>query len=62
MFTIRSVDGSLDTDGEGLSDYTEICITGTEFDNPDTDGDTVDDFVETEGGAPEARPAGEECL
>ena len=41
-----------DTDGEGLFDYVEQCITGTEYDNCDTDGDTVNDFAETEGGVP----------
>ena len=50
--TIRSVDGTVDTDGEGVPDYTERCITGTDFEDPDTDGDTVNDFVETRGGMP----------
>lgn len=49
---IRAVDGTLDTDREGLSDYTELCITGTDFEDPDSDGDLVDDFTETEGGSP----------
>lgn len=32
-----------DTDGDGLSDYDEIYITGTDSVNPDSDGDGIDD-------------------
>lgn len=32
-----------DTDGDGLSDYDEIYITGTDPANPDSDGDGIDD-------------------
>ena len=50
--TIHSVDGTLDTDGEGLTDYVERCTTGTDPTDPDTDGDSVNDFRETGGGMP----------
>jgi len=50
--TMRVIDGTLDTDGEGLTDYQELCILGTDETNPDTDGDTVNDAVETNGGNP----------
>ncbi|MCA9578009.1 MAG: hypothetical protein KC668_21390 [Myxococcales bacterium] len=50
--TIHSVDGSIDSDMDGLTDYTERCITGTLTDSADSDGDTVNDFVETRGGMP----------
>lgn len=50
--TIHSVDGTIDTDGEGLPDYIERCITGTDPMNPDTDGDSVNDSVETGRGMP----------
>jgi len=48
--TIRAVDGTDDADSDGLSDYTEQCITGTDFTDPDTDGDGVGDFLETDEG------------
>ena len=50
--TITSVDGGDDLDGDMLTDYVERCITGTDFDDPDSDGDSVGDFIETEGGMP----------
>lgn len=50
--TIHSVDGTLDTDGEGLTDYVERCTTGTDWMNPDTDGDSVNDYIETMRGMP----------
>lgn len=50
--SIRSVDGTIDTDMEGLTDYRERCTTGTDPSNPDTDGDSVNDFVETRSGLP----------
>lgn len=31
--------GGADTDGDGLTDFEEITVTFTRFDNPDTDGD-----------------------
>ncbi len=48
--TINAVDGTLDTDGEGLTDYIEQCATGTDPTNPDSDMDSVNDFVETRRG------------
>lgn len=48
--TIQSVNGTLDTDGEGLTDYIERCITGTNPAQADSDGDSVDDRVETRNG------------
>ncbi|NIS32224.1 MAG: hypothetical protein GWO04_20720 [Actinobacteria bacterium] len=50
--TIRAVDGTIDSDGEGLSDYVERCITATDPNDPDSDGDSVNDNVETNGGQP----------
>lgn len=46
------VDPTTDSDGDGLADYTELCETGSEFTNPDTDGDGVVDSVETHDGTP----------
>jgi hypothetical protein len=40
--------GSVDTDGDGLSDDAEIGL-GTAPDNSDTDGDGISDFVEVGG-------------
>ncbi len=50
--TIHSVDGTIDTDGEGLPDYVERCITGTDPMDPDSDDDSLDDSVETGRGMP----------
>lgn len=36
----------IDTDGDGLSDYTEKEITHTDYQTPDTDGDGLDDYTE----------------
>jgi MYXO-CTERM domain-containing protein len=49
---MRVIDGTLDTDGEGLTDYQELCILGTSETNPDTDGDSVNDAAETNAGNP----------
>ena len=49
---MRVIDGTLDTDGEGLTDYQELCILGTDETNPDSDGDTVNDAAETNAGNP----------
>lgn len=35
-----------DTDGDGLSDYEEVHVYGTDPDNPDTDGDGATDLEE----------------
>ena len=48
--TINAVDGTLDTDMEGLTDYIEVCATGTDPNDPDSDGDSIDDSVETRRG------------
>lgn len=37
---------TLDTDGDGLSDYDEIFVYGTDPLNPDTDGDGLSDYDE----------------
>ncbi|MFH2009903.1 MAG: hypothetical protein ABI333_25130 [bacterium] len=50
--TVTVIDGNLDTDGEGLTDYQELCVLGTNEQDPDTDGDGVNDFAETNAGYP----------
>lgn len=45
------LDITLDTDGDGLLDGTEIGL-GTDPDSADSDGDGIGDFVETDGGSP----------
>jgi MYXO-CTERM domain-containing protein len=50
--TIVVVDATLDSDGEGVVDVIEDCELGTSHDLPDTDGDGIDDFVESNGGTP----------
>jgi len=49
---MRVIDGTLDTDGEGLTDYQELCILGTDETNPDSDDDGVNDAAETNAGNP----------
>jgi hypothetical protein len=46
-----TLDITLDTDGDGLLDGTELGL-GTNPDAADSDGDGIDDFVETDGGSP----------
>ena len=41
--TVQAISGSLDTDGEGLTDHDERCIYGTNPNLRDTDGDLLDD-------------------
>ncbi|HHJ36765.1 MAG TPA: hypothetical protein ENJ87_13470 [Gammaproteobacteria bacterium] len=41
---------ALDSDGDGLSDFDEINIYGTLPDNPDTDGDFINDGIEVSNG------------
>jgi len=36
----------VDTDGDGLSDYQEVVVVGTNCSNPDTDGDGLNDGAE----------------
>ena len=52
-FTIEfsSADSSVDSDGDGLSDYEELCWYGSDPDVADTNGDGVDDGTEYGGGA-----------
>ncbi len=48
-FSFRAVDGSADTDGDGLSDFDEECTIGSDPEDPDTDDDGVDDGDEYGG-------------
>lgn len=41
--TLAAVDGSTDSDGDGLGDFAESCYYGTDPDDSDSDGDGVDD-------------------
>lgn len=50
--TVNVVDSSLDTDGDGLTDILEECTLGTNPEDPDSDGDSIGDFEETDGGSP----------
>ncbi|MCB9687715.1 MAG: hypothetical protein H6738_24010 [Alphaproteobacteria bacterium] len=50
-FTIELPDALVDTDGEGLSDAEETCVTGTDPTLADTDGDGLDDRQEIELGS-----------
>ena len=49
--TIRAANDG-DSDGDGLLDITERCITTTDPENPDSDGDSISDFEETREGMP----------
>ena len=40
---IRAVDGTSDSDADGLGDFAESCFYGTDPDDPDTDGDGTSD-------------------
>jgi hypothetical protein len=40
---VSAVNGAIDTDGDGLSDFQEACTYGTDPANPDTDGNGVPD-------------------
>jgi hypothetical protein len=48
--TLTAMDGSIDSDGDGLSDFAEYCTYGTEPTNPDTDGNGVADGLQYKGG------------
>jgi hypothetical protein len=50
--TVNVVDGNNDTDNDGLTDFVEMCITGTKHNKADSDDDTVNDYIETNGGQP----------
>ncbi len=43
VVTLSAVDPSIDSDGDGLSDFEERCAYGTDPANADSDGDGVDD-------------------
>jgi Bacterial TSP3 repeat len=45
-----TIDPTLETDGDGLTDVEEIDIYGTDPNNYDTDGDTVSDYLEAKNG------------
>jgi hypothetical protein len=45
-----TIDPTLDTDGDGLTDVEEIGTYGTNPDTYDTDGDTVSDYLEAKNG------------
>jgi hypothetical protein len=45
-----TIDPTLETDGDGLTDVEEIDIYGTNPNNYDTDGDTVSDYLEAKNG------------
>jgi Bacterial TSP3 repeat len=45
-----TIDPTLDTDGDGLTDVEEVDIYGTDPNNYDTDGDTVSDYLEAKNG------------
>lgn len=40
---VSAVDASVDTDSDGLSDFEENCFYGTDPNDPDSDGDGVED-------------------
>lgn len=43
---INAADSSIDSDGDGLADVDEECVTGTDPNNADTDGDGLSDGTE----------------
>ncbi|MCP4199975.1 MAG: hypothetical protein GY762_22760 [Proteobacteria bacterium] len=47
---IIAVDSATDEDGEQVPDVIEDCTLGTDPLNPDSDGDGIDDYVESNGG------------
>jgi hypothetical protein len=47
----QSVNGTVDTDADGLTDFEERCDYGTDPANPDTDGDGTPDGTQYRGGA-----------
>ncbi len=51
IIPVTVVDPAADADGDQVSDYTERCVLGTNPGLPDTDGDGLNDFVESNGGA-----------
>ncbi len=51
VIQVTVVDPAADADGDRVSDYTEQCVLGTNAFDPDTDGDNINDFIESNGGA-----------
>ncbi len=49
--TIKATDPTLDTDGDGLSDFEERCYYGTDPEDDDTDNDGVDDGTQYDSGS-----------
>lgn len=45
-FSIKAQSVNIDSDGDGLSDYDELNIYFTDYNNPDTDGDGFNDGLE----------------
>ncbi len=43
---LTAIDGMMDSDADNVSDYEEICVGGTDPDNPDSDGDGVNDDID----------------
>ncbi len=56
------LDQTIDTDGDGLSDYDEIYLYGTSPYLADTDGDGISDYDEIMAGTDPLCPAGQDCL
>ena len=50
VFTVDVVDGSIDSDGDGLIDAEEECEYGTDVNDTDTDDDGLTDDEEVDGG------------
>ncbi len=51
LIAVTAADPSIDTDGDGASDYEEDCSFGTDPSNPDTDGDGTNDGDQYGGGS-----------
>lgn len=53
---VFTIDVAVDSDRDGLSDADEVNIYGTLIDNPDSDGDFIDDGVEVANGSEPTDP------
>lgn len=62
MMRANIVDQSVDTDGDGLSDYEEIFVYGTSPYLEDTDGDGISDKDEISRGTDPLCPEGQNCF
>lgn len=56
------LDRTIDTDGDGLSDYDEIYVYGTSPYLEDTDGDGISDYDEVMQGTDPLCPEGQDCF